>query len=184
MRVLVVEDEQVLADTVAVGLRRESMAVDVVYDGGEHHQLAGLDAFDRLLLSVEDVRALALDHEPAPGFQPVVEPVELDDEAMEAYLEGNLPAEETIKKCLRKAVLTGAFYPILAGSAFKNKGVQLLLDAVVDYLPSPLEVPAIKGVKLDGVTPDELDHVHVVANLLDDLVRDPSQALRPRNRGV
>ncbi|MFO0287131.1 MAG: GTP-binding protein, partial [Brevundimonas sp.] len=63
--------------------------------------------------------------------------VELDDEAMEAYLEGNEPSEETLKKCLRKAVLTGAFYPILCGSAFKNKGVQPLLDAVVDYLPSP-----------------------------------------------
>ncbi|MBU1757458.1 MAG: elongation factor G, partial [Alphaproteobacteria bacterium] len=72
--------------------------------------------------------------------------VELDDEAMEAYLEGNEPSEETIKKCLRKAVLNGAFYPILCGSAFKNKGVQPLLDAVVDYMPSPLDVPAIEGI--------------------------------------
>jgi len=67
--------------------------------------------------------------------------VELDDEAMEAYLGGEEPTEAVIKKCLRKAVLTGAFYPILAGSAFKNKGVQPLLDAVVDYLPSPLDIP-------------------------------------------
>jgi elongation factor G len=72
--------------------------------------------------------------------------VELDDEAMEAYLSGEEPSEETIKKCLRKAVLTGAFYPILAGSAFKNKGVQPLLDAVVDYLPSPVDIPATKGI--------------------------------------
>jgi elongation factor G len=67
--------------------------------------------------------------------------VELDDEAMEAYLSGEEPSEEVIKKCLKKAVITGAFYPILAGSAFKNKGVQPLLDAVVDYLPSPVDIP-------------------------------------------
>jgi elongation factor G len=72
--------------------------------------------------------------------------VELDDEAMEAYLEGNEPDEATIKKCIRKAVLTGAFYPILCGSAFKNKGVQTLLDAVVDYLPSPLDIPPTAGI--------------------------------------
>ncbi len=72
--------------------------------------------------------------------------VELDDEAMEAYLEGNEPSEEVIKKCLRKAVLTGAFYPILCGSAFKNKGVQTLLDAVVDYLPSPIDIPPTPGI--------------------------------------
>jgi len=72
--------------------------------------------------------------------------VELDDEAMEAYLGGEEPAEAVIKKCLRKAVLTGAFYPILAGSAFKNKGVQPLLDAVVDYLPSPLDIPPTPGI--------------------------------------
>ncbi|MET0336256.1 MAG: elongation factor G [Caulobacter sp.] len=72
--------------------------------------------------------------------------VELDDEAMEAYLSGEEPSEETIKKCLRKAVITGAFYPILCGSAFKNKGVQPLLDAVVDYLPSPLDIPPTPGI--------------------------------------
>ena len=72
--------------------------------------------------------------------------VELDDEAMEAYLGGEEPSIEVIKKCLRKAVLTGAFYPILAGSAFKNKGVQPLLDAVVDYLPSPVDIPPTPGI--------------------------------------
>ena len=72
--------------------------------------------------------------------------VELDDEAMEAYLGGEQPSEEVLKRCLRKAVLTGAFYPILAGSAFKNKGVQPLLDAVVDYLPSPVDIPPTKGI--------------------------------------
>ena len=76
--------------------------------------------------------------------------VELDDDAMTAYLEGKMPDEATLKKLIRKAVITGAFYPVLCGSAFKNKGVQPLLDAVVDYLPSPLDVPAIKGVDPKG----------------------------------
>ncbi|WP_438275943.1 elongation factor G, partial [Nitrobacter sp.] len=72
--------------------------------------------------------------------------VELDDDAMAAYLDGTEPDEATLKKLIRKAVITGAFYPVLCGTAFKNKGVQPLLDAVVAYLPSPLDVPAIKGV--------------------------------------
>ena len=72
--------------------------------------------------------------------------VELDDEAMEAYLEGTEPSLEVLKKCIRKAVLTGAFYPILCGSAFKNKGVQTLLDAVVDYLPAPVDIPPTPGI--------------------------------------
>ena len=72
--------------------------------------------------------------------------VELDDTAMEAYLEGKEPDEDTLKRLIRKAVITGAWYPVLAGSAFKNKGVQPLLDAVVDYLPSPIERGAIKGI--------------------------------------
>src|SRR5205085_2982611 len=65
--------------------------------------------------------------------------------AMEAYLSGDEPSVEVIKKCLRKAVLNGAFYPILCGSAFKNKGVQPLLDAVVEYLPSPVDIPPTPG---------------------------------------
>ncbi len=76
--------------------------------------------------------------------------VELDDDAMTAYLEGKEPDEETLKRLIRKAVLSSAFFPVLCGSAFKNKGVQPLLDAVVDYLPSPLDVPAIKGVDDKG----------------------------------
>ena len=71
---------------------------------------------------------------------------ELDDQAMDDYLNGKELDIPTIKKLLRKAVLTGAFFPVLCGSAFKNKGVQPLLDAVVDYLPSPLDSPAIKGI--------------------------------------
>jgi elongation factor G len=76
--------------------------------------------------------------------------VELDDTAMAAYFEGKEPDEATLKGLIRKAVLTSAFYPVLCGSAFKNKGVQPLLDAVVDYLPSPLDVPAIKGINPDN----------------------------------
>ncbi|ABE62364.1 translation elongation factor 2 (EF-2/EF-G) [Nitrobacter hamburgensis X14] len=71
--------------------------------------------------------------------------VELDDNAMAAYLDGTEPDEATLKNLIRKGVITGAFYPVLCGTAFKNKGVQPLLDAVVDFLPSPLDVPAIKG---------------------------------------
>src|SRR5688572_24440467 len=76
--------------------------------------------------------------------------VELDDDALTAFLDGKEPDEATLKKLIRKAVITGAFFPVLCGSAFKNKGVQPLLDAVVDYLPSPLDVPAIKGVGEKG----------------------------------
>ena len=71
--------------------------------------------------------------------------VELDDDAMEAYLNGDEPSVEVLNKCIRKAVLTGAFYPVLCGSAFKNKGVQPLLDAVVEYLPSPVDIPPTPG---------------------------------------
>ncbi len=72
--------------------------------------------------------------------------VDLDTEVMEAYLAGEEIPEDTIKRLLRQAVLEAKFFPVLCGSAFKNKGVQPLLDAVVDYLPSPLDVPAIKGI--------------------------------------
>jgi elongation factor G len=81
--------------------------------------------------------------------------VELDDEAMEAYLGGEEPSEEVLKKCLRTAVLSGAFYPILCGSAFKNKGVQPLLDAVVDFLPSPVDIPPTQGIDFKTEQPVE-----------------------------
>jgi elongation factor G len=80
--------------------------------------------------------------------------VEQDDDVMEAYLEGNIPDADTLKKLIRKGTLNFSFVPVLCGSAFKNKGVQPLLDAVVDYLPSPLDIPDVEGLKLDGVTPD------------------------------
>ena len=73
--------------------------------------------------------------------------VERDDDALEAYLEGKEPDEATLKRCIRQGTIGGAFVPVLNGAAFKNKGVQPLLDAVVDYLPSPADVAAIRGVK-------------------------------------
>ena len=76
----------------------------------------------------------------------VEQAVELDEGAMEAYLEGTHPSEETLKALIRKGTIANVFVPILCGSAFKNKGVQPMLDAVVDYLPSPLDVPPMKGI--------------------------------------
>jgi elongation factor G len=80
--------------------------------------------------------------------------VEMDDAAMEAYLEGVEPDEATLKRLIRKAVLVSAWFPVLAGSAFKNKGVQTLLDAVVDFLPSPVDVPPTRGI--DPKTEEEV----------------------------
>jgi elongation factor G len=72
--------------------------------------------------------------------------VEMDDDAMAAYLDGKEPDVDTLKRLIRKATITSAFYPMLCGSAFKNKGVQPLLDAVVDYLPSPADREAFKAI--------------------------------------
>ncbi|MBS4762153.1 elongation factor G [Carnobacteriaceae bacterium zg-ZUI252] len=74
---------------------------------------------------------------------------ETDEELMEKYLEGEELTEAELKEGIRKATVRAEFYPVLCGSAFKNKGVQLMLDAVVDYLPSPVDVPAIKGIDPD-----------------------------------
>ncbi|MEM8770979.1 MAG: elongation factor G [Pseudomonadota bacterium] len=76
--------------------------------------------------------------------------VEVDEAAMEAYLEGEEPSNDKLKELIRKGTCEVEFHPVLCGSAFKNKGVQPMLDAVVDYLPSPVEVPAIKGVLPDS----------------------------------
>ena len=80
--------------------------------------------------------------------------IDQDDDAMEAYLEGTEPDVATLKACIRKGTLNQSFVPVVCGSAFKNKGVQPLLDAVVDYLPSPLDIEDVKGVKMDS---DEKD---------------------------
>jgi elongation factor G len=72
--------------------------------------------------------------------------VEMDDAVMEAYLEGNEPDEATLKRCIRLGTIGHKFVPVLCGSAFKNKGVQPMLDAVVDFLPSPLDIPDVDGI--------------------------------------
>ncbi|KAL1210999.1 Elongation factor G [Cardamine amara subsp. amara] len=89
----------------------------------------------------EDLEELAQDYR-AQMMELIVD---LDDEVMENYLEGVEPDEATVKRLIRTGTITGKFVPILCGSAFKNKGVQPLLDAVVDYLPSPVEVPPMNG---------------------------------------
>ena len=80
--------------------------------------------------------------------------VEQDDVAMEAYLEGNEPDVATLKALIRKGTLNQSFVPVCCGSAFKNKGVQPLLDAVVDYLPSPLDIEDVQGLHMDTLEPD------------------------------
>jgi elongation factor G len=79
--------------------------------------------------------------------------VEHDDTAMEAYLEGKAPDVETLVRCVRKGTVSGAIVPVLCGSAFKNKGVQPLLDAVVDFLPSPIDIPPVKGENVKSHAP-------------------------------
>jgi elongation factor G len=76
--------------------------------------------------------------------------VEMDDAAMEVYLAGGEPTIDVLKKCIRKGTLARKFFPVLCGASFKNKGVQPMLDAVVDFLPSPLDVGAVKGFKVDS----------------------------------
>ena len=75
--------------------------------------------------------------------------VECDDDVMEAYLEGEEPSEETLKACIRKGTINNSFVPVMCGTAFKNKGVQPLLDAVLDYLPAPVDLPDMKGTAVD-----------------------------------
>ena len=94
----------------------------------------------------EDLKSKALEYRTS-----LVElAVEQDEEALEAYLEGEEPSLDTLKKCIRIGTLSSSFVPVLCGSAFKNKGVQPLLDAVVDFLPSPLDVESVKGIVPDS----------------------------------
>ena len=120
--------------------------VDLVHNRGIIWESEGLGAEFNYVDIPDDLKDKAAEYR-----EKLIElAVEQDDEAMEAYLEGNEPDVDTLKKLIRKGTLEQAFVPVLCGSAFKNKGVQPLLDAVVDYLPSPLDVPAIKGVLPDS----------------------------------
>jgi elongation factor G len=94
----------------------------------------------------EEVPADLLDQAKKYREMLVEQAVELDEAATEAYLEGKEPAEAELKALIRKGTVSSRFVPILCGSAFKNKGVQPLLDAVVDFLPSPLDVPPVSGI--------------------------------------
>ena len=107
------------------------------------------DLADKLGITVPSDRAIL---EAAPKFRSelVDTALEQDDVAMEAFLEGTEPSVETLKACLRKGTLNGSFNPVLCGSSYKNRGVQQVLDAIVDYLPAPTDVEAIKTVDLDG----------------------------------
>jgi elongation factor G len=87
--------------------------------------------------------------------------VDADEKAMEDYLDGKMPDNDLLRALIRKGTIAGQFYPVLCGSAFKNKGVQPLLDAVGDYLPSPLDIPAIKGI-------DPKTEVEIVRQASDD----------------
>jgi len=80
--------------------------------------------------------------------------VEIDDAALEAFLGGTEPSEETLRACIRKGTCKLDFVPVLCGSAFKNKGIQPMLDAVIDYLPSPADIENVRGVSVDNQEPD------------------------------
>lgn len=101
--------------------------------------------------------------------------VEMDDQAMEDYFEGKEISTETLKKCIRKGTLAMSFVPVLCGTAFKNKGVQPLLDAVVDYLPSPLDLPDVEGTKpgTDEVITRKADDKEPLAALAFKIMNDP-----------
>ena len=101
--------------------------------------------------------------------------VEMDDDAMNAYLEGNMPSNDQIRALIRKGTIAVKFFPMFCGSAFKNKGVQPLLDAVVEYLPSPIDVPAIKGVdaKTDAEIERHADDNEPLSMLAFKIMNDP-----------
>src|SRR5690606_8562198 len=97
------------------------------------------------------------------------------DQAMEAYLEGTEPDEQTLRRLIRKGTLDQVFVPVINGSSFKNKGVQPLLDAVVDYLPAPADVASIRGI--DAKTGAEIkrrsDDAEPFAGLAFKVMNDP-----------
>ena len=97
----------------------------------------------------EDIPAEYLDQAQEYREKLVEAVAETDEELMMKYLEGEEITNEELKAGIRKATINVEFFPVLCGSAFKNKGVQLMLDAVIDYLPSPLDIPAIKGINPD-----------------------------------
>jgi elongation factor G len=118
----------------------------------ENRAIIWLDESLGAKFEYQDIPADLADAAAAARQELIEMAVEQDDEVMESYLEGNEPDTATLKKLIRKGTLNFSFVPVLCGSAFKNKGVQPLLDAVIDYLPSPLDIPPVEGLKLDGET--------------------------------
>ncbi|MGB0371280.1 MAG: elongation factor G [Opitutales bacterium] len=108
------------------------------------------DSGDPLAYEVKDVPADMVDDVEEWREKLIETAVEADDDVMEAYLEGNEPDIETIHKCIRKGTINLDFFPTYCGSSFKNKGVQLVLNAVIDYLPSPTEVNPQPEIDLEG----------------------------------
>ena len=111
---------------------------------------------DPLAYELQDVPADMVDDVEAWREKLIETAVEQDDDVMESYLEGEEPDIETLKRCIRKGTIALDFFPTLCGSAFKNKGVQLVLDAVVDYLPNPTEVKPQPEVDPEGNDTGEL----------------------------
>lgn len=110
-----------------------------LFDGKEGEEYKEVAIPENLKAKAEEFRALMLD-----------DVAEFDDAVMEKYLNGEVLTNADIKECIRKGVLSTKLFPVLCGTAFKNKGVKLLLDAVVAYLPSPIDVPPIKGIDSNG----------------------------------
>ena len=104
------------------------------------------------LFSIQDIPEDLVNQSKKYRDKLVEKVVEENDQIMESYLNGKEPSIEEIKKCIRLGTIKGSFVPVLTGSAFKNKGVQPLLDAVVDYLPSPKDVESVKGISLSDET--------------------------------
>jgi len=123
----------------------------------------------------QDIRA-ELKEKAASLRQAMIETaVEMDDDAMAAYLDGKEPTVEKLKECIRKGTVAFKFVPVLNGAAFKNKGVQPMLDAVVDFLPSPLDIPAVKAIdaKTDGETVRKADDAEKFSGLAFKIMTDP-----------
>ena len=108
------------------------------------------DSGDPTKYTIEDPPADLVDKVEEYRSELIEMAVEQDDEVMEKYLEGEEPDVETLKGLIRKGTIDLAFFPTFCGSAFKNKGVQLILDAIVDYLPNPTEVPPQPEIDIDG----------------------------------
>ena len=101
--------------------------------------------------------------------------VEMDDAATEAYLNGEMPDKDTLRRLIRKGTIDVKLYPVFCGSAFKNKGVQPLLDGVIDFLPSPIDIPAIDGidVKTGGAIARHADDAEPLSMLAFKIANDP-----------